>query len=145
MLDSACVSSRKLKWTSLPNSDVMVVAWKWLPQEYLPHESGRGYSDRNLSTYLRALLFLTTESPKKLFVAIVFSPFIFYFFSSLSVKVKIGVENALAFGTKNKSSHLFSALLKCNWQNCKMFQVYVMVIQYMYTLWKDYHHPFYHH
>lgn len=89
-----------------------------------------GYSDRNPPTHLRALLSLTTEFPKKLSIAIVFSPFIFYFFfSSLSVKMKIGVENALAFHTKNKSSHLFSTLLKC-----KMFQVYVMVIQYMYTL-----------
>lgn len=73
------------------------------PSGVFTHESGRGYSNRNLSTFLSALLFLTTESPKKLFVVIVFSPFIFYFFSSLSVKVKIGVENDLAFGTRTKA------------------------------------------
>ena len=43
--------------------------------------------------------------------------------------MKIGVENALAFHTKNKSSHLFSTLLKC-----KMFQVYYGNSIYVYIV-----------
>ena len=30
--------------------------------------------------------------------------------------------------------------LSCNWQNCKMFKVYILMVWYMYTLWKDVSH-----
>lgn len=34
-----------------------------------------------------------------------------------------------------------SAFLRYNWQNCKIFIVYIVVTWYMHTLWKEYLHP----
>lgn len=56
--------------------------------------------------YLSALLFLTTESPKKLFVVIVFSLHLLFFLPYLSSENR--VENALALVQEQKQSFIFS-------------------------------------